>query len=207
MLAQGFLRVKGQAKITKCYFLWVGAINMQSLSGHYLMRQQVPMVFLLLLVYLGTVAYISVEISLGSFWRRDILRVKGQALFTNCNFLWLCVHGVICNCWVATIWCAIKYPWCLYFFSLSKCCCLHLCRNKFGLLLVWGYFKGQRSRIYHKLQHFMTLCDINHRVVTIKYPWCFLLLLIYLSAVTCISEERNLGPRWRKDILRVKGQA
>ena len=83
------------------YFLWVGAVNMQSLSGHYLMRQQVPMMFLLLLVYLGTVAYISVEISLGSYWRRDILRVKGQALFTNCNFLWLCV---ICNCWVATIW-------------------------------------------------------------------------------------------------------
>ena len=71
---------------------------------------QVPMVFLLLLVHLGTVAYISVEISLGSFWRRDILRVKGQALFTNCNFLWLCV---ICSSWVATIWCAIKYPWCL----------------------------------------------------------------------------------------------
>ena len=158
---EGFLRVKGQAKITKCYFLWVGAINMQSLSGHYLMCQQVTMVFLLLLVYLGTVAYISVEISLGSFWRRDILRVKGQALFTNCNFLWLCVHGVICNCWVATIWCAIKYPWCLYFFSLSKCCCLHLCRNKFGLLLVWGSFKGQWSRIYHKLQHFMTLCDMQ----------------------------------------------
>ena len=89
MLAQGFLRVKGQAKITKCHFLWVSAINMQSLSGHYLMRLQVPMVFLLLLVYLGTVAFISVEISLGSLWHRDILRVKGQALFTNCNFLWL----------------------------------------------------------------------------------------------------------------------
>ena len=55
--------------------------------GRHLMRHQVPMVFLLLLVYLGTVAYISVEISLGSFWRRDILRVKGQALFTNYNFL------------------------------------------------------------------------------------------------------------------------
>ena len=52
-----------------------------------LMCQQVPMVFLLLLVYLGTVVYISVEISVGSFWSRDILRVKGQALFTNCNFL------------------------------------------------------------------------------------------------------------------------
>ena len=60
---------------------------MQSLRGQYLMRQKVPMVFLLLLVYLGTVVYISVEISLGSFWRRDILRVKGQVLFTNYNFL------------------------------------------------------------------------------------------------------------------------
>ena len=40
---------------------------MQSLSGHYLMRQKVPMAFLLPLVYLGTVVYISVEISLGSF--------------------------------------------------------------------------------------------------------------------------------------------
>ena len=87
MLAQGFLRDKSQAKITKCYFLWVGAINMQSLSGRHLMRQQVPMVFLLPLVHLGAAAYISVEISLGSCWRRDILRVKGQALFTNCNFL------------------------------------------------------------------------------------------------------------------------
>ena len=46
------------------------------------MRQQVPMVFLLLLVYLGAVAYISVEISLGLCWLKDILRVKGQALFT-----------------------------------------------------------------------------------------------------------------------------
>ena len=39
------------------------------------------------LVFLGAVAYISVEISLGLCWRRDILRVKGQALFTYCNFL------------------------------------------------------------------------------------------------------------------------
>ena len=60
---------------------------MQSLSGRHLMRQQVPLVFLLHLVYVGAVAYISVEINLGSCWRRDILRVKGQVLFTNCNFL------------------------------------------------------------------------------------------------------------------------
>ena len=78
MLAQGFLRVKSQEKITKCYFLWVGAINLYSLSGRHLMRQKVPMAFLLLLVYLGAVAYISAEISLGSCWRGDILRVKGK---------------------------------------------------------------------------------------------------------------------------------
>ena len=59
MLAQGFLRVKSQAKITKCYFLLVGAINLYSLSGRHLMRQKVPMAFLLPFVYLGAVAYIS----------------------------------------------------------------------------------------------------------------------------------------------------
>ena len=36
---------------------------------------------------MSAVAYISVEISLGSCWRRDILRVKDQVLITNCNFL------------------------------------------------------------------------------------------------------------------------
>ena len=58
------------------------------------MRQQVPMAFLLTLVYLGAVAYISVEISLSLCWRRDNLRVKGQALFTYCNvndFVWYAI--------------------------------------------------------------------------------------------------------------------
>ena len=32
-------------------------MNMQSLNSHYLMRQQLPTVFLLLLVYLGAFAY------------------------------------------------------------------------------------------------------------------------------------------------------
>ena len=47
-------------------------------KGRYLMRQQVPMVFLLLLVYLNAVANISVEISLGSCWSRYIS--KGRYL-------------------------------------------------------------------------------------------------------------------------------
>ena len=59
---------------------------MQLLSGHYLKHHQVPMVSTSL-VYLSAVAYISVEISLGSYWCGDILRVKGQEFITNCNFL------------------------------------------------------------------------------------------------------------------------
>ena len=55
------------------------------------MRQKVPMAFVLPLVYLGAVAYISAEISLGLCWRRDILRIKGQALFTHLQlFMTLC---------------------------------------------------------------------------------------------------------------------
>ena len=51
---------------------------MQLSSGNYLMCHQVPMVFLLHLVYLSAVSYISVEISLGPCWHGDILRGKGK---------------------------------------------------------------------------------------------------------------------------------
>ena len=110
------LRVKGQALFTIATFYdSMTLCDMQSSSGNYWMRHQVPMVSLLLLVYLSAVAYISVEVSLGSWWRRDILRVKGQGLITNYNFLWLCV---ICNHLVV------------------KCCYLHFWRKKFGFMLV-----------------------------------------------------------------------
>ena len=56
--------------------------------------------------------------------------------------------------------CAIKYPWCLHSFSLSKRCSFHFCRNKFELLLAQVHIKGQRSSISHKLQLNMTLCDM-----------------------------------------------
>ena len=42
------------------------------------MRQQIHMVSLLLSVYLSAVAYMFVEVSLGSCWRGDILKVKGK---------------------------------------------------------------------------------------------------------------------------------
>ena len=92
--------------------------------------------------------------------------------------------------------------------SLSRCCCLHFCRNKFGLMLAQGYFKGQRSSIIHILQLFMTLCDMqsssgnysmSHQVSMVS-----LLLLVYLRAVSFISVEISLGSCWRGYILRVK---
>ena len=54
--------------------------------GHYSMPQQVPMVFLLLLIYQSAVACISEETLLGPYQRKGISRVQGQALITNCNF-------------------------------------------------------------------------------------------------------------------------
>ena len=89
MLAQGFLRVKGQAQITKCYFLWVDATNMQSLSGQYLMRQQVSKVFSLHLVYLSAAACISEKNKVGFMLAQGFLRVKSQAKIAKCYFLWV----------------------------------------------------------------------------------------------------------------------
>ena len=62
-------------------------------------------------------------------------------------------------------------------------------------MLARGYFKSQRSSINHKLQLFMTLCDMQsssgncsmgHQV-----PIVSLLLLVYLSAVAYISVETS----------------
>ena len=54
----------------------------------------------------------------------------------------------------------------------------------------------------------MTLCDMQsssgNYSMRHQVPMVF---LVYLSAATCISEERNLSPCWRKDILKVNGQA
>ena len=60
---------------------------MQSLSGHYLMRQQVFMVFLLHLVYLSTAACISEKNKVGTMLAQGFLRVKSQAKITKCYFV------------------------------------------------------------------------------------------------------------------------
>ena len=82
-------------------------------SGNYSIRHFVPMVFLLRLVYLSAAACISEEINLDPCWRKDILRVKGQALITNRNFYE--IVRPICHLRVVTTRYAIKYPWCFYF--------------------------------------------------------------------------------------------
>ena len=92
-------------------------------------------------------------------------------------------------------------------FSLCRCCCLHFRRNKFGLMLAQGYFKGQRSSIIHILQ-MMTLCDMQsssgNYSMCHQVPMVSLLLLVYLSAVSFISIEISLGSCWRGYILGVK---
>ena len=98
-------------------------------------------------------------------------------------------------------------------FSLSRYCCLHFCRNKFGLILAQGYFKGQRSSIIHKLQLSMTLCawcDMQllsgHNFDAPSSTHGVLTSLVYLSAVAYIYVEISLGSCWCGDISRVKGQ-
>ena len=61
-------------------------MNMQLLSGHYLMCQQVSMVYSLHLVYLSTAACISEKIKLGPCWRKDFKGQKSSKI-TKCYFL------------------------------------------------------------------------------------------------------------------------
>ena len=181
---------------------------MQSLSGYYLMRQQVSMVFSLHLVYLSTAACILKKIKLGPCWRKDF---KGQKSSKNHKMLLFVSWD---NKFVLIEWPPFDAPKSTHgvftSFSLSRCCCLHFFRNKFGLMLAQGYFKGQKSSIIHILQLFMTLCDMQsssgnysmcHQVLTVS-----LLLLVYLSVVSFISVEISLRSCWRGDILRVKGK-
>ena len=169
---------------------------MQLLSGHYMMRQQVSMVFSLHLVYISSAACISEKNKVGSMLAQ--LRIfKGQKSSKN-HKMWplfdasTSTHGVFTS------------------FKLSRCCCLHFSRNKFGLVLVQGYFKGQRSSIIHILQLFMTLCDVQsssgNYTMCHQVPMVSLLVLVYLSAVSYISVEISLGSCWRREILRVKGK-
>ena len=67
------------------------------------MRQKVPMAFLLPLVYLGAVAYISAEIRLGLCWRRDFKGQRSsiihilQLSMTLCDMQSLSGHYLMCH--------------------------------------------------------------------------------------------------------------
>ena len=71
-----------------------------------------------------------------------------------------------------------------------------------------GYFQGQRSIIKHTLQLFMNNMQSSSGNLSMcqQVPMMFLLLLVYLSAAACISEEINFCPCWRRDVLTFKDQ-
>ena len=52
--------------------------DMHSWSVYCSLRQQVPMVFSLHLIYLSTVSYISEKINLGPCWRKDFMIFGGR---------------------------------------------------------------------------------------------------------------------------------
>ena len=160
MLAQGFLRVKGRAQITKCYFLWVDAINKQSLNGHYLMRQQAPMVFSLHLAYLSTAACISEKIKLGSMLAQGFLRVKGQAEITKCYFS--CVGAINMQSLSGHYLMHQQVPM-VFLLLLVYLGTVAYISVEISLGSFWhrDIFTCQRSSIIHKLQLFMTLCDMQ----------------------------------------------
>ena len=85
MLVQGFVRVKSQAKITKYYFLWVGAINLYSLSGRHLMRQKVLIAFLLLLVPMVCVP-LPTFFAVFRRWRTKLMRRENGTKLKNLTF-------------------------------------------------------------------------------------------------------------------------
>ena len=152
------LRVKGQAYIKNCNFLWVGAINMNLLSGHYVIRRQVFMsfFFLLLLLYLITVACI-IEISLGSCWHKDECMSQRSTIHHNVQ---LCIS--LNNQYAIIQWPLLDAPTSAHgvFTTLSlsttKYSLLQSCRKQDGLTLAQRYFKGQRSIISHKIKLFIS---------------------------------------------------
>ena len=150
-----------------------------TVSGRNLMRQQVPMMFLLPLVYLGTVVCISVEISLAHF---------GSEIFYGSEVK----HYSQIATFYDSVWYAI-IEWPLFdapssthgvFTSLVYLSAVAYISVEIRLDSCWcrGYLKGQRSRIYHKLQLFMTLCDMQsssgNYSMRHQVPMVYLLLLI-----------------------------
>ena len=154
------------------------------------------MIFSLHLVFLSTAACTSEKNKVGFMLAQGILRVKSQTKNTK-----MLLFVSWRNKYAITEWSPFNAPTSTQrvftSFSLSRCCCLHFCRNKFGLMLAQGYLKGQRSSIIHKLQLFYDCVKCNHRLVNSsmrhQVPMVSLLPLVYLSVVAYISVEISLG--------------
>ena len=97
-LASKILSLSTQGGKKKAYMNRL-TTKMQSSSGNFSMCQQVPMMFLLLLVYLSAAACISEEIHFCPCWRRDVLIFKYQMSSTNHKMLlfvsWRNQHAII----------------------------------------------------------------------------------------------------------------
>ena len=129
MWAQGYFKgqkVKHKSKIV----IFCELINMDLLSGHNVMRRQVFMSFLLLLLYLITVAC-TPEISLGSCWHMDEYMGQRSSIHHNVQ-LFICLN----NQFAIIQWPLLDVPTstqCAFTtLSLSKYCLLRVRKNTMG---------------------------------------------------------------------------
>ena len=130
------------------------------------------MVFLLLLIYLSAVSCISEERNLGPCWRKDILRVKGQAytkeIVTFCTWVGT-INMNLSAYWVATTWCADKYP-CLFYsllYLITVACILEI---SLGSCWHKDECMGQRSTIIHNVHLFISLNNQYAIIMIIQWP-------------------------------------
>ena len=123
----------------------------------YVMHRQVFMAFLLLLLYLITVACI-LEISLGSCWHKDECMGQRSTIHHNVQLF------ISLNNQYAVIWSPnghysmhqqVPVVFLIVLLVCLKYCLLRLCRKQYGLMLVQRYFKGRRSSINHKIKPFL----------------------------------------------------
>ena len=107
------------------------------------------------------------------FWRKKFGSMSAQGYFKGSKVknksesVTFCeLAQSTCTYWVAITWCANKYP-CLFFFffftsfTLSDYCCLHLCRNLFGLMLAQRWLYG--SKVNHKSQCATFFLSLNNQ--------------------------------------------
>ena len=140
---------------------------MQSSSGNYSMRHQVPMVFLVLLIYLSAVTCISEERNLDQCWRKDILRVKVKHKSKIVTFCELAQSNEL------TEWPLSDAPTSIHFFKLLLLYLITVaCILEISLGSCWHKDEcmGQRSTINHNVQLFISLNNQYAIIMIIQWP-------------------------------------